>query len=128
MSDFKISRTYTDNNTEEEVHRKISKDMFMDHFYAEKIKITDINGNNSDPEILKKLNVFLKRIKTIFTIDISEMLTYLDEEGFKVERIYPVLSYENTIQVKQEISKKFWYKESIKDRSNQEFYEDDNPE
>ncbi len=112
MDSIKVSKSYTDNITEDEVHYKISRDQFMDNFNKEKLKYSDLLSGNV--QNLEKFNLFIKKMRLVFEMEIQEMMTFLDEEGYKIEKIYPLLSYENLIQVKLEISHKYYYLDSIK--------------
>ena len=59
-----------------------------------------ISQNQKQSNLFKNLNIFLQRTKAIFDIEVIQMLTYLDEEGFKLERLTPLLSEENMMKVK----------------------------
>ena len=120
---IKIDRNFLANSIGEEIEKKTFKEKFFGYFRDENINLEYlINNRHTSFSISERgrFNIFIRRMKILFEIDLNEMLIYFDEEGYELEKIVRILSYENTKQIEIEISKKFRLKKNIKD-SNDSF-------
>lgn len=100
-----VKSSQEDRNTEREIHRKISRDLFKKMMSQFNIDLSLIfEDNRINLKHAAGFNRLLTHIKRAKIMDISECLVFIEEEYASFKRIKTVLNDENLEIVKRELA------------------------
>lgn len=108
VDEIKIKDPLSYESFEDDIHKKISKDRFFAILKDSKIELSAIYGIfKIEHETLKNFNYVIKKIKETITINIYEMVLFLDEGGYKQRKTLSILDKINKNILRTELSLKY---------------------
>ncbi len=104
---LRAAKSHIVTSPEDDIYNKQNELIFQKHFDESDIDVEFILNNGKNAVIaIQQFNVFLREMRILYHMEIKEMLLFLDDMGFKVERTSKLLSSENLERIQKEMINK----------------------